>query len=173
MSPAVRKFALTGHVVSSLGLLGSIAAFLVLAVTAISVDQPIVVRGAYPAMDVIARLVVVPLALAALVTGVIQALGTSWGLFRHYWVVVKLVLTSLATVILLMKMGLIAEAAQLAQSPQAPLSRLSPLGLQLVVHSGGGLLVLMVPTVLSIYKPRGMTPYGFRKQQGGCRSAAS
>jgi hypothetical protein len=32
-------------------------------------------------------------------------------------------------------------------------------------HPGVGLLVLLVITVLNVYKPRGMTRYGWRKQQ--------
>jgi hypothetical protein len=32
-------------------------------------------------------------------------------------------------------------------------------------HAGGGLLVLLVITGLNVYKPRGMTPYGWRKQR--------
>ena len=31
-------------------------------------------------------------------------------------------------------------------------------------HAGGGLLVLLVAAVLNVYKPRGMTRYGWRKQ---------
>ena len=38
------------------------------------------------------------------------------------------------------------------------------LRIQLVVHAGGGLLVLLMATALSIYKPWGLTPYGRRKQ---------
>jgi hypothetical protein len=33
-----------------------------------------------------------------------------------------------------------------------------------LIHAGGGLLLLLVATVLSVYKPRGMTPYGRCKQ---------
>jgi len=33
-----------------------------------------------------------------------------------------------------------------------------------VVHAAGGLLVLLVLTILSVYKPRGMTRYGARRQ---------
>lgn len=33
-----------------------------------------------------------------------------------------------------------------------------------VLHAGGALLVLLVATVLSIFKPRGMTRYGQREQ---------
>ena len=36
--------------------------------------------------------------------------------------------------------------------------------IQLVVHAAGGLLVLLVPAILSVYKPAGMTWYGRRKQ---------
>ena len=45
--------------------------------------------------------VIVPLAIASLLTGVVQALATPWGLFRHYWVVIKLFLTVFATLVLL------------------------------------------------------------------------
>ena len=41
-------------------------------------------RGAYLAMDLIGWFVIVPLSLASLLTGLVQALGTTWGLFRHY-----------------------------------------------------------------------------------------
>lgn len=35
----------------------------------------------------------------------------------------------------------------------------------LVFHSGAGLLVLLLPMVLSVYKPKGLTGFGFRKRQ--------
>jgi hypothetical protein len=88
MTSGLRKFALTAHVTSSVGLLGSIAAFLALAVTGITSQDAQMVRAAYPAMALIARLVIIPLAFASLLTGLIQSLGTPWGLFRRYWVVV-------------------------------------------------------------------------------------
>ncbi|MGH7931484.1 MAG: hypothetical protein ACREQV_27265 [Candidatus Binatia bacterium] len=39
------------------------------------------------------------------------------------------------------------------------------LQIQLVVHAAGGLLALLAATILSVYKPWGMTSYGRRKQQ--------
>ena len=165
MNPRLRKFALTMHVTSSVGLLGSIAAFLALAIVAITNPDDEALRAAYFAMNVIARVVIVPLAFAGLITGLIQSLGTTWGLFQHYWVLFKLVITMFATTILLVKITLIAEAARLAV--QTPLLRadLSAIGPQLVFHAGAGLLVLFLPMILSIYKPQGRTPYGWRKQQ--------
>src|SRR5881628_3305955 len=83
MAPSLRKFALTAHVTSSVGLLGSIAAFLALAVAGLTSQDAQIVRAAYLAMDLAARFVIVPLAFASLLTGLIQSLGTPWGLFRQ------------------------------------------------------------------------------------------
>ncbi|UPK37836.1 hypothetical protein IVB18_11350 [Bradyrhizobium sp. 186] len=162
MAPRLRKFALTAHVVSSVGLLGAIAGFLALAVAGLTSQNDPMVRAAYLAMDLIARLVILAFAFASLLTGVIQSVGTPWGLFRHYWVLIKLLLNVFATIVLLVKMELI--AARL--SAEATLSRadLRAAGIQLVLHASGGLLVLLVPAVLSVYKPPGMTRYGWRKQ---------
>ena len=76
LPPRLRKLALAAHVTGSVGWVGAIAAFLVLAI--IGRDDQLV-RAAYIAMDVIARFVIVPLAFASLVTGIISSLGTAWG----------------------------------------------------------------------------------------------
>jgi hypothetical protein len=165
MTPGVRRIAIIAHVTSSVGLLGSIAAFLSLAIVGLTSQDEQMVRTAYPAMELITRFVIVPLAFASLFTGFVQSLGTSWGLFRHYWVLLKLAITVFAIVILLVKMQLIGYAAHLAKQTILSRADLHAAGLQLVVHSAGGLLVFLVPTILSIYKPRGLTPYGRRMQQ--------
>jgi hypothetical protein len=164
MTPSVRKFALTAHITLSVGLLGAIASFLVLAVAGLTVQSARVVSAAYSAMELIARFSIVPLALSALLSGLIQSLGTSWGMFQHYWVVAKLLLTAFAAAILLVKMSLVEYAASLILEPTIPKSDLRMVGLQLLVHSAGGLLVLLMPMILSVYKPRGKTPYGLRKE---------
>ena len=164
MTIGVYKFALTAHVTSSVGLLGSIAAFLALAVAGLISQDAQMVRAAYLAMELIARFVIVPLAFASLLTGLIQFLGTPWGLFRHYWVVVKLLLTVFAAVVLLVKMELIGYAARVAAETTLSRVHLRAAGIQLVVHAAVGLLVLLVPAVLSVYKPPGVTRYGQREQ---------
>jgi hypothetical protein len=114
-------------------------------------------------MKVTTWAVIVPLCFASLVTGVIESLATPWGLFRHYWVVAKLVLTLLATGVLLVHtqpIGLLAHAAA-----QATLGAdLRSVRIQLLVDAAAALFVLLVATVLAVYKPRGMTRYGWRKQ---------
>jgi hypothetical protein len=163
-SPALRKFALALHVTTSVGLLGAIAAFLALAVAGVSARDAALVRGAYFAMQLVARTVIVPLALAALGTGIVQALGTPWGLFRHYWVLIKLLVTAFAAAVLLAKLPLIAAAARMA-AEGAPIADLRPTGLQLLVHASGGLAALLLPAILSVYKPRGLTRHGLRHQR--------
>ena len=86
LTPSLRKFALTAHVTSSVGVLGSIAAFLALAVAGLTSQDAQIVRAVYLEMDLTARFVIVPLAFAALLTGLIRSLGAPWGLFRHYWI---------------------------------------------------------------------------------------
>ena len=163
MTSSQRKFALTAHVAASVGLLGSIAAFLALAVAGLISRDFQMVRAAYPSMALIARFVILPLAFAASLTGLIQSLGTSWGLFRHYWVLLKLLLTVFATIVLSIKMELIGDAARLAAETTSSEADLRAAGMQLAVHAAGGLLLLLVPMVLSVYKPPGKTRYGRRK----------
>jgi hypothetical protein len=165
MTPSLRKLLLTAHITFSVGWLGAIAAFLALAITGLTSRDAQMVRTAYSAMELTARFVIVPLALASLLSGLIESLGTPWGLFRHYWVLVKLLLTIFATIVLLAKMPLIGYAAR--RAAEATLSRadLRAVGIQLAVHATGGLLVLLVVTALSVYKPWGLTRYGQTRQQ--------
>ncbi|MFI6737557.1 hypothetical protein ACIBI9_31930 [Nonomuraea sp. NPDC050451] len=160
LSPGLRRAALVAHVTCSVGWFGAVAAYTALDVTAVTSRQVETVRGAHLAMDLTVSYVIVPLALAALATGLIQALGTSWGLIRHYWVLAKLLLTVVATAVLLVEARTVATLAEYAASSPDP--RPMPGTLP---HSIGGLAVLLLITVLSMVKPQGLTRYGWRKQQ--------
>lgn len=164
MTPRLRKAALSAHVASSVGSLGAVAGFLALAVAGLTSENAQMVRAAYLAMELTAWFVIVPLVFASLLTGLIQSLGTGWGLFRHYWVLVKLLLTVLVAIVLLLQMELISYLAGAAA--ETPLSSADLRGLRRspAIHAAGGLLVLLVPVALSLYKPRGLTRYGWRKQ---------
>jgi hypothetical protein len=161
ITPGLRKFVLTAHVASSVGWLGAVVAYLTLAVAALISEDAQTVRAAWIAMELTGWFVIVPLALASLLIGLVQSLSTPWGLFRHYWVLVKLLLTVFATIILLLHMPTVNHFAGVAAETDSV--NLGALRGELL-HAGGGLLVLLVTTTLSIYKPRGMTPYGWRKQ---------
>jgi len=163
MTPRLRKLALTAHVVTSVGWLGAVVGFLALAVSSLTSHDAPVVAAAYLMMELIGWLVLVPLSLASLLTGLIQSLGTTWGLFRHYWVLAKLLINVVATVILLIYMQSLSYLADMAVTVSADdllkLRDPSPL-----IHAGAALLLLLLATTLSVYKPRGLTRYGRRKQ---------
>jgi hypothetical protein len=159
MSPRLRKFVLTAHVATSVGWLGAVVAYIALDVAAVARQDVQTVRAASFAMELLVWYIIVPLALASVLVGIVNALGTSWGLFRHYWVVVKLLLTVVATVVLLVETQTIGSLADMAASGADP--RDLPGSLP---HSIGGLVVLVITTILSVYKPRGITPYGWRKR---------
>lgn len=157
----VRRLMLAVHLVASVGWIGAALAYLALGLAAQTGDAA-TVRAAWTAMDVVGWRAIVPLALGALVSGVALAAGTPWGLLRHYWVVFSLVLTAFATAVLLLHMPGVSATARLAR--QAGAARLETLGGDLP-HAGIGLLLLIGVHVLNLYKPRGLTPYGWRKQQ--------
>ena len=160
---SVRKLALTAHVTFSVGWMGAVACFLALAIAGLTGREDQAVRAAYVAMNVATWAVILPLCLASLLTGLIESLLTPWGLFRHYWVIAKLVLTALATIVLLahtQPIGLLAHAA--AHGTLA--AEVQSVRVQLLVDAAAALFVLLLATVLAIYKPRGLTRYGWRKQ---------
>jgi hypothetical protein len=165
MPPRVRKFALTAHVICSVGWLGAVAGFLALAIAGLTSQDALTVRAVYLTMEVITWFVIVPLSFASLLTGLAQALGTSWGLFRHYWVLAKLLINVLATVLLLVHTMPIGELASIARETTLSGAAIGRLQIQLVFDAGLALLALLVATALGVYKPRGLTPYGRRKQQ--------
>jgi hypothetical protein len=96
MTPRLRKLLLTAHITFSVGWFGAVAAFLALAITGLTSRDAQMVRTAYAAMELTARFVIVPLAFASLLSGIVQSLGTPWGLFRHYWVLAKMSLIGYA-----------------------------------------------------------------------------
>ncbi len=152
----------------SVGWLGAVVGFLVLNVAGLTSHNPELVRGVYLSMDVIGLYAIVPLSFTALTTGLVLALGTHWGLLRHYWVVAKFLLALLATYALLMhQFSAVAQAAKLvsnAGAPTLPSAELRSVGTELLGDVSGGVLVLLVVTTLSVYKPWGLTRYGRRTQ---------
>src|SRR5437667_8653660 len=115
MTPGLRKFALIVHLTSSVGWIGAVVAYLALGVSAVTSRDAQTVRAVWIAMELTGWFVIVPLALAALLTGLVMSLGTQWGLFRHYWVLISLGLTFLATVILVLHMPSVSATTRIAR----------------------------------------------------------
>ncbi len=162
MPAGLRRWALTVHVMTSVGWLGAVAAFLALAVAGLAAQDPATVRGAYIGADLLTDAVIVPLCLASLVTGVLQSLGTRWGLLRHWWVVVKLTLTVAATALLLLHTQPIGHLGELATAGATLGAGTGRMQVQLLVDAAAALVVLAGATALAVFKPRGLTPLGRR-----------
>lgn len=164
MTASLRRLALLAHVVTSVGFLGAVVTFLVLAIGGLVGSDPQRVRAAYLAMDMTTWAVIVPLCFASLLSGLILSLSTTWGLARHYWVLIKLLITAAATIILMIHTVPIRRMADMAVAMDLTSSDLVGARVQLIVASGAAVLALLATTALSIYKPRGLTRYGWRRQ---------
>jgi hypothetical protein len=175
MAPPLRKVVLTAHVASSVGWMGAVAAFLALSIAAVTSPDPDLVRSSYLTMNLIGESVIVPLGVASLVTGLIQSLATPWGLFRYYWVFVKFALTVGATFLLLLHQftAVSGAARRVTGTAAGTLPDVGHLGHQLVGDATLAVVVLLVNTVLSIYKPWGKTAYGRRSDDSSIRAAGS
>lgn len=164
MTPRLRKLLLTAHITCSVGWLGAVAGFLALSIVGLTSRQPEVIRGNYIAMDLISRFVVIPLSFGALATGLLQALGSSWGLFRYYWITAKFGLAIIATLALLMHqfevVGVAASRATGASAETLLGAALDPLKVELV--RAPAIAVLLAAVTLAVYKPWGMTRHGQR-----------
>lgn len=163
LSPNLRKFVRTAHITFTVGWLGSVAGFLALAIAGLKSEDTQIINAAYIGMELVTRFVIVPLSIAPLITGPLLSLGTPWGLFRHYWILAKLVITILSTLILLVHIQPISYLSDAAV--KGTLSSVDhSLRIQMVAASTVALVALLLATALAVYKPRGMTPYGWRKQ---------
>ena len=165
MGRGLRKAALVAHVACSVGWLGSVVVFLVLAVGGLRASDPDVTKSLYVSADLATRAAILPFCGATLVTGLVQSLGTAWGLFRNYWVIAKLVLTLVATALLLLHAQPIRHLADAATISALAARDYRGLRVQLVADAAAAIVLLLVTTGLSVYKPRGLTPYGWRRQR--------
>lgn len=148
-----RRFLLTAHVVTSVGWLGVAYALLVMALSAQAATDPGTRAATYTLMLSFDDAAMLPLGLAALVTGVILGVGSHWGLIRHWWVAAKLVLNVAVLVVpMLTRHPALVDAVDTARA-----GLLTDPAQQVLDGSIASVVVLTVATVLSVYKPWGRT----------------
>jgi hypothetical protein len=164
LTPGLRRFMLTLHIIFAVGWLGAVAGFWALAVVGMTSHDDQTVRSVYISMNVITRFIIVPLSFAPLLTGPILSLGTPWGLIRHYWILAKLFLTVISTLMMQLHVQPIDLLANATAKAAVLPTNLHDIQVQMVIASALALLVLIVETALAVYKPKGMTSYGWRKQ---------
>lgn len=164
MTPRWRKTFLAVHVITSVGWIGAVVAFLVLAVAGLRSPDPTFTRAYAIGLGMTGWWAVVPFCFASLLSGVVQSMGTPWGLVRHYWLAIKLLLTALSTVLLMIHMQPTSWLADAARSSAANQGTLIALQRELAVDAAAAIVVLIVATALSTYKPPGLTPWGWRSR---------
>lgn len=159
LSRTGRKLVLTVHVVASVGWLGQSFCLLALSLTGMFTRDPEVRQGSYRALSTIAGTVAPPLAIGALATGILISVGSHWGLFRHKWVVISLVLTTILTVAVLVGLGpLMGRAAELAQRVPPGETALQVDDVRTFVAAlvapCVAIVLLSMVTALNVFKPR-------------------
>jgi hypothetical protein len=163
-SIAIRKLILIFHIGTSVGLFGAVALFFCMSVVGLATRDPSLASAIYLVMPQVTWMLIVPLAVASLSIGILQSIYSPWGLVRHYWVIVKLVLTVVVLIVLLLQTSTIDRLGELASMSEPMAKSYYPARLSMFLHSGGGLVAIATTLVLSVYKPRGLTRHGLHSQ---------
>lgn len=161
-----RKAVLAAHVVLSVAWLGIVATKLALAVVAVSAADQALAETTYRLIDSPVITITRPAAAGALATGLVLSLGTRWGLLKHWWIVVKFALTfaviltgnALVTRFTLQALDAVAAAGEAGDGPAA--TGAAPLLAALAANA----VMLAAATVISTFKPWGLTPRGRRSR---------
>lgn len=154
MRPRTRKAVLVAHIVAAGAWMGLDVMLGVLVFTPLLTSDAAVAALCYQAMPLLLWPILTS-GLACLATGVVLGAGTHHGLVRYWWVLVKLVLNVVLTllVLVLLRPGL-DEAAAVGRELAAG----GPVGVDLPnlvfppIVSGAS---LVFATVLAVYKPWG------------------
>jgi hypothetical protein len=157
----LRKPLLVAHIGTSVGLLGAVLVFFCLSALGIAMSDPKSANAFYAVMPQVTWLVIVPLAVASTAIGILQSLLSPWGLIRHYWVVLKLVMTVLITAVLLLQTGTIDRLGAIAARASLEVPD-TEARYSVLLHSGAGFLALLVVLILSVVKPQGLTGWSRR-----------
>lgn len=174
LAPAVRKSLLVLHAVTGISWMGVDIALLVLLITARTTNDAALVISAFHAIRMIVPVAVPPLSFGILITGLILGWGTSWGLVRYWWVLVKLLLSLVMTVLvfssLVPAINSLAIPSTTSLSAEAVRASMGSIPTQLMFPPVVSFLMLGIATVLSIFKPWRRTPWTRETRSGPGKS---
>lgn len=164
MGPGARKSVLILHVISSVGWLGLNIGILTLTITGLTTSDADRQHAALQALGILGDLLLIPISLTAFVTGLLLAVGTRWGLFRHWWIVVKFVLTLIAVVLIPVSLlpGIHDVVATVSATEPGTLADLDAAASDLLAAGVVSTTMYTVNVVLSVLKPRRRTKFGSR-----------
>lgn len=175
LSPKWRKMVLLLHVVSAVGWLGLHIGNVTFAITGLVTDDPVTQRTVFRAVDLLGGMLLIPISLLAFTTGVVLALGTRWGLVRHWWVLTKFVLTLIP--VILIPVSLLPGYRDLAElvneAPAGQVVDTGTSGPSLVIAAIVSTSMYLTSVTLSVFKPWGRTKWGKRRLARPTRAAAT
>ncbi|MEU8757797.1 DUF2269 domain-containing protein [Streptomyces sp. NPDC048659] len=150
-----RRALLVVHVSVSVAWLGLSLGLLTLGITAYTTEDPSLTEASYRAMKVFADVILAPVALGTLGSGLMLSLGTPWGLARHRWVWTKFWIT-LAT----------ATATIFALRPEiAHVAEAGVPDISLVAAPSISTAAYLFMTAVSVLKPWGLTRRERRRRE--------
>ncbi|HEU0286112.1 MAG TPA: DUF2269 family protein [Nocardioidaceae bacterium] len=173
LSASARKLTLTIHIITALGWIGVDFVLLVFAVTGMTSDDPTTLAMCYRAIDLFAVVLLLPLGLLSLASGLLLGWGSKYGILRYRWVFWKLVLNLvLTTLVVVLLRPAVSDAADAVSGPTATLNdRLDQAQSNLIFPPTVSITALTLATVLAVYKPWGRTKYGRRRLEEERRQA--
>ena len=173
LSASARKLTLTIHIITALGWIGVDFVLFVFAVTGMTSDDPTTLAMCYRAIDLFAVVLLLPLGLLSLASGLLLGWGSKYGSLRYRWVFWKLVLNLvLTTLVVVLLRPAVSDAADAVAGPTATLNdRLDQAQSNLIFPPTVSITALTLATVLAVYKPWGRTKYGRRRLEEERRQA--
>jgi Predicted integral membrane protein (DUF2269) len=165
LSASARKLTLTIHIISAIGWIGVDFVLFVFAFTGLTSDDPSTIAICYQAIEMFAVVLLVPLGLLSLATGLLLGWGSKYGILRYHWVLWKLILNLVLTtlVVVLLRPGVNEAADLVTESPGTIPDQLEQARANLIFPPTVSITVLTFATVLAVYKPWGRTKYGRRR----------
>jgi hypothetical protein len=166
LPPNARNLLLTVHVAATVSALGADLVLLVLGVAGASGADP---RTVYPASSIIGSMLMAPLAAASLASGLALALLTRWGVFRYWWVTIKLAITASLTALVVLV--LVPRLAAAARSVALGTALTDAERTQLVITPMVGCSLLVLTITLAVFKPSWRLRMRWRSRPGTDRVA--
>jgi uncharacterized membrane protein len=158
LRPGARKAMKTAHVIVGVALLGNQLGLLVLVLSAALTNDAGLRHATYELVRTLIFALEIPLAVTALVSGVVLSVRTRWGLFQHYWIIGKVGLTVGTALVGILGIRRWTEEMILVTGPRAVVVAPLPAARWLLAAALAlTITALATATGLSVYKPRGQT----------------
>lgn len=154
------KGLLTLHIVSAVAFLGSVAGCSSPGIRAATRDDIAEAHTIYELMTVLPFALGIPLSFLALGSGILLALTSTWGLFRHWWVTAKLVLLVVTIFVGALVTGPAMSDPANHTSATGDGDRSDEWAVVLVL--GLQIAMILTASVLAVLKPGGRIPWRAR-----------